>query len=60
MNSFKRFLFGILSSALFAVGLARAGDAMDPVSRGLTATNSTIQKSAPDSGTATWIDANGN
>jgi hypothetical protein len=49
MNTTKRFLFGFLSSALLAVGLARAADILDPMSRSLPAAQSkTGTKSTAD------------
>jgi len=39
MKNLKRFIFGALSSLLFAVGFARAADHFDPMSRSLPQTN---------------------
>jgi hypothetical protein len=49
MKNFKRFLFGVLSSLLFATGFVRAASQLDPMSRSLdqTATDSVIS-GAPD------------
>lgn len=33
MNTPKRYLFGVLSTMLFAVGLARAAERFDPLTR---------------------------
>lgn len=49
MNTTKRFVFGLLSSALLAVGLARAADLLDPVNRSLSEAQSTIARTAPNS-----------
>jgi hypothetical protein len=51
----KRFILGILSSALFAVGLTRAADRIDPVSQSVRDTNVVVTTSSPDSSTDTWI-----
>jgi hypothetical protein len=49
MKTLKRLAFGVLSSLLFAVGLARAGDHLDPISRSLTAADKgRVLASAPD------------
>jgi hypothetical protein len=54
MNT-KRFILGIISSALFAVGLTRAADRLDPLSRSVPAIQAVTTKSAPDTGTSTWV-----
>jgi hypothetical protein len=38
MNSTKRFFFGVISTLLLAVGLARAADRLDPMSQSLRPT----------------------
>lgn len=48
MKSFKRLILGFLSSALFAVGLVRAADSMDPMSHSQSADFSNVQTMAPD------------
>jgi hypothetical protein len=48
-NSLKRFLFGILSSAFLAVGLAHAANHFDPVGQSLPAADATIDGTAPAS-----------
>jgi hypothetical protein len=59
MNTIKRFLLGILSSALLAVGLARAADRIDPVSQSVPDTNAIITKSSPDTTTSSWVSSDG-
>ena len=55
MHTIQRFLLGILSSALFAVGFARAADRLDPVNDNSATGMTVVSKSAPDSATETWI-----
>jgi hypothetical protein len=47
MKSIVRFLLGIGSSALLAVGLVRAADHLDPMNQSLPAVGSTTTGSAP-------------
>ena len=47
MKKVKRFLFGIISSALFAVGLVRAADRFDPVMPNGAVVDIALTKSAP-------------
>jgi hypothetical protein len=56
MNNIKRFLFGILSSALFAVGLVRSADRLDPMTRSLPESQSAIRAVASDTESECWID----
>jgi hypothetical protein len=49
MNTTKRFVFGILSSVLLAVGLVRAADSLDPVNASLPPVDIEITDSTPDS-----------
>jgi hypothetical protein len=51
MNTTKRFVFGILSSVLLAVGLVRAADSIDPVNASLPPVDAAITESSPDSST---------
>lgn len=49
MKNLSRFIFGVLSSLLFAVGFARAADQLDPMSLGrATAGTETVISAAPD------------
>jgi hypothetical protein len=38
MNKTKRFLYGVFSSLLLAVGFARAADGFDPITQGVDST----------------------
>ena len=52
MKNLKRFLFGALSSLLFAVGFVRAADRLDPMSRNLPSIDTgSAQIGAPDCST---------
>lgn len=48
MNTTKRFIYGILSSALLAVGLVRAADLFDPMNLSLSESPSSLASSAPN------------
>jgi hypothetical protein len=57
MKTVQRFCFGIISSALFAVGLARAADRFDPVLLG-GASSDVVLKSTSDCGSEDcWVDS---
>jgi len=58
MKIIKRFVFGILSSALLAVGLAQAANRFDPMTRSLPPADAQINSLAPDSQSECWIDLN--
>jgi hypothetical protein len=45
-HTVKRFVFGILSSALLAVGLVRAADRLDPVSQSVSPTEAVLKGGA--------------
>jgi hypothetical protein len=49
MKKVKRFCFGFISSALLAVGLARAADRFDPVMPGGAPSDVSVLTSTPDS-----------
>ena len=50
-NTFKRFLFGMFSSALLAVGFVRAADRFDPISHSVPAPDAVINGAVPGSTT---------
>lgn len=50
MKNTKRFILGVLSSVLLAVGFVQAAEKLDPVSNDVTAE---VVGSAPDSATLT-------
>jgi hypothetical protein len=56
MNTTKRYLFGIISSVLLAVGLARAAEQLDPMSQHLPAADAAITGTAPDSSSECIVD----
>jgi hypothetical protein len=57
MKSVKRFCFGIISSALFAVGLARAADRFDPVMLGQAPSNIVLKATSDCTTEDCWIDS---
>jgi hypothetical protein len=48
MKTAKRFILGAISSLFLAVGLVRAADQLDPLSRSLSV-DAAVNGSAPDS-----------
>jgi hypothetical protein len=48
MKNIKRWAFGLISSLFLAVGLVRAADALDTVTRELTASDQGALSAAPD------------
>lgn len=50
-NTIKRFLLGILSSALLAVGLVRAAGHLDPMNHSLPAADAGVHGTAPSTST---------
>jgi hypothetical protein len=48
MKATKRFLLGVVSSALFAVGFARIADHLDPMTLSLPAVDASTTGSAPN------------
>lgn len=55
MNTTKRFLYGILSSALLAVGLIQAANRFDPMNRSLPQPDTMVNKVAEDTQSACWF-----
>jgi hypothetical protein len=47
-NTIKRFVFGIFSTALLAVGLVRAADQFDPMTLSVSAPDALVKGTAPD------------
>ena len=58
MKATKRFLFGVVSSALFAVGFARVANHLDPLSLGLRGVDMAATGAAPSCATECWVAAN--
>lgn len=49
MKNLKRFVFGVLSSLLLAVGFVQAADHLDPMTRSLSMNQeNSVTSSAPD------------
>jgi len=55
MKTIHRFLLGVVSTALLALGLTRAADRLDPVNRSLPAIDSTISGTAPTCTTECFV-----
>lgn len=60
MKMFTRYLVGFLSSALLAVGFARAASALDPVSLTLGERNVPVDRAGPSSTLDCWGEPDGN
>jgi hypothetical protein len=57
MNTKLRFAYGIIASALLAVGLERMAGQFDPISDGIAAIDSGPSGIAPDTNTDCWQEA---
>lgn len=59
MKKFTRILIGFLSSALLAVGFARAASAIDPISLSLGQRNIPVDRAGPGSTLDCWGEPEG-